>query len=304
MLAARGHRQVADEVGQPDVGRRLELGVLVQEVIDLPRLVADPQVERLLRHQVVEHHEVGAEDLVHPPQRLERVQVVVAGLAVDVGGLAGQLGARGVDRLAARVQHGGHGLLRKPLDLEAGHLPPQLVGDRDVAPRVPEADRRGDEQRAPGARASPRTQRAVAPWRAPRPGGELAQEQVDLTRARAPAAGGPSPSRRHEIARRVSSATRSPRSNGMTASSVPWTTIAGHVRRRHSCLGRPPGRRGPSVALGGDQDLGRRVEPPRDPVLDLLGRVRLGEDLREEELEEARDSRAASSGGCTCAQPS
>ena len=36
-----------------------------------------------------------------------------------------------------------------------------------------------------------------------------------------------------------------------------------------------------------EQDLRRRVEPPRDRVLDLLGRVRLVEELREEELEKA-----------------
>ena len=70
----------------------------MQEVVELPRLVSDPQVELLLAHEVVEHHEVGAQDLVHPANRLERVQVVLAGLAVDVGRLAGELGAGRVDR--------------------------------------------------------------------------------------------------------------------------------------------------------------------------------------------------------------
>ena len=48
MLAAVGHRQPADEVRQPDVGRALQLGVLVQVVVDLPGLVADPEVVALL----------------------------------------------------------------------------------------------------------------------------------------------------------------------------------------------------------------------------------------------------------------
>jgi hypothetical protein len=38
--------------------------------------------------------------------------------------------------------------------------------------------------------------------------------------------------------------------------------------------------------VGQRQRLARRLEPPADTVLDLLGRVRLGEHLREEELEE------------------
>jgi hypothetical protein len=39
--AAFGHRQPADEVGEPAVGEALELGILVEEVVDLPRFVAD-----------------------------------------------------------------------------------------------------------------------------------------------------------------------------------------------------------------------------------------------------------------------
>src|SRR4051794_12312955 len=51
-LAALAHRHDAHEVGHPHVGRGLELGVLVQEVVDLPALVGDPDVERLLLHEV------------------------------------------------------------------------------------------------------------------------------------------------------------------------------------------------------------------------------------------------------------
>ncbi len=41
-LAALGQRQPADEVGEEDERRALVLRVLVQEVVDVPRLVADP----------------------------------------------------------------------------------------------------------------------------------------------------------------------------------------------------------------------------------------------------------------------
>src|SRR3712207_7617967 len=51
-------RSPADEVGEPGVRRRLELGVLVQEVVELPGLVADPEVVRLALGDLAEHHEV------------------------------------------------------------------------------------------------------------------------------------------------------------------------------------------------------------------------------------------------------
>ena len=50
-LAALGQRQPAHEVGQEHERRALVLRVLVQEVVDLPRLVADPQVVGLLARQ-------------------------------------------------------------------------------------------------------------------------------------------------------------------------------------------------------------------------------------------------------------
>jgi hypothetical protein len=65
-LAAVRDRQPADEVRQLDVRGRLQLRVLVQEVVDLPGLVSDSAVVRLLADDIVEEHEVGDQDLVHP----------------------------------------------------------------------------------------------------------------------------------------------------------------------------------------------------------------------------------------------
>jgi hypothetical protein len=42
--AAVLHRQPPDEVGQPDVRGTLPLGVFVEVVVELPCLVADPEV--------------------------------------------------------------------------------------------------------------------------------------------------------------------------------------------------------------------------------------------------------------------
>ena len=60
----------------------------------------------------------------------------------------------------------------------------------------------------------------------------------------------------------------------------------GAAHRAAQRLGRLPVRDA-LLAAGHGQDLRRGVEPPRDAVLERLRRVRLGQRLREEELEEA-----------------
>ncbi len=83
-LAAVGHRQPADEVGQPGVGRPFELGILVQEIVHVPGLVAHPEVVMLVGDQVGEHHEIADHDLVHPPGRLEHVQIVFGAFVLEM----------------------------------------------------------------------------------------------------------------------------------------------------------------------------------------------------------------------------
>ena len=65
VLAAVGHREVADEVRQPHVVTPLELGVLVPELVDLPGFVPDDEVVESLLDHFLEQHEVGHQDLVH-----------------------------------------------------------------------------------------------------------------------------------------------------------------------------------------------------------------------------------------------
>ena len=177
---AVAHRQEADEVGQPRERHALLARVLVQVVVELPRLVADPQVVALLAHDVVEQHEVRGEDLVHAAQRVEAVQVVLGGLRLDVLGLVRQMRAGGVDALALGLEHPGDGVLGEPVDLQVGVQRAQLAGDRHVALGVPEPDRRGDEQRAGAAVGA--EDGGVARRARPSEGvlGEVAQRQVDL----------------------------------------------------------------------------------------------------------------------------
>ena len=51
-------------------------------------------------------------------------------------------------RSPQRLEHARDRVLREPVDLEVGVQRAQLARDRDVAPGVAEADRRGDVQRA------------------------------------------------------------------------------------------------------------------------------------------------------------
>jgi len=74
----------ADHVGHEHVRRDLPLRILVQEVIDLPALVADPKVVAGVPHDVVQQQVVRAQDLVHPAEGVEGGQVVVRGFGLPV----------------------------------------------------------------------------------------------------------------------------------------------------------------------------------------------------------------------------
>ena len=84
----------------------------------------------------------------------------------------------------------------------------------------------------------------------------------------------------------VSSANARPRSNGWQLSRSPWTTRTGQRTRAADRLDLLAVR-GDRLGVIHHQELGGSVEPVGDGVLDLLRRMRLGEHLAEEELEEA-----------------
>ena len=90
----------------------------MQVVVDLPRLVADPEVVLFVAGEVVESHEVREEDLVHAAPGLEAMEIVLGGLALDVLGLVCEVRARRMNVLAARLEHRRHRVLGEPVDLE------------------------------------------------------------------------------------------------------------------------------------------------------------------------------------------
>ena len=250
----------------------------MQVVVELPRLVADPEVVLLVAHNVVEDHEVREQDLVHPADRLEAVQVVLGGLALDVTGLVREIRARGMDPLTACLQHRSHGMLGEPVDLEVGMQLAQLVRDRRISLRVAQADRRRDVEGTFAARPAAHP----AAGRLGR-GDEVAEQQVDLHRV----------ARMREV---TSSLDRHERAGGGLRQRLapPWRADrvllavdhehrATHPRTEvthHVLVEEPPGG-------DGDERLGVGFEPPSHRVLDRLGGVGLGDALGHEELDEA-----------------
>src|SRR6187402_3563052 len=70
------------------------------------------------------------------------MEVVLAGLLLDVPRLAGEAHTEWMDTLASRFEQPRHRVLRQPVDLHAKMEFAQLAGDGDVAPSMAEADRR------------------------------------------------------------------------------------------------------------------------------------------------------------------
>ena len=249
----------------------------MQEVVDLPALVRDPEVEALLPDEVVEDHEVGAEDLVHAAQHLERVQLVLAALGVDVLGLGRQVGAGRVDDLAARLEQRRERRLGEPLDLQAGNLAAQLAGDGDVPPGMAQPDGRADQQGARRLTSAPRrgagkpvahelADQPVHPYRVPRRRDVTRAGQLHVAGAGQLGKGEPPVERLAVVQVALDDQHR--------AAHLP-------ADRLHLFL------RGRDRLVVHELRLHPAVKPVGDRVVELLGRVRLGEHLAEEELEEA-----------------
>ena len=106
VLAARRHRHVADEVGEPGEARLLQFGMLMPVVVDVPGLVGDHEVVAALLDGVLEDHEVRDQHLVHAADRLKAVQVVLAAFELDVPRLAGEPRAQRMDRARCWLRAG------------------------------------------------------------------------------------------------------------------------------------------------------------------------------------------------------
>ncbi len=82
--AAFGHGQVADEIGEPGERAALELGMFVPEMIDIPGFIGDDEIIISVFDQLLKHHEIGDQYLVHAAQCLKDLKIVLAAFAFDM----------------------------------------------------------------------------------------------------------------------------------------------------------------------------------------------------------------------------
>ena len=236
----------------------------MQEVVEVPCLVADPQVVLLVGDDVVEHHEVREQDLVHPPQRLEAVEVVLVRLGLACGPTRWRAARwRGgcARRVASSTSSRGAGRASRSRGRGGACAARRRSRRRDGRDRARSA-RKGRAPARPCATSRP----AGAP--AARRADEVAEQQVDLDRI----------ARIRECDRRLRASRARPRS-------LP------RGPRPARAAGRGPSRRGsrasgsgPAAACSANglvaaetdpadrvgERLGRRLERPADAVLDLL----------------------------------
>ena len=229
-VAAVGHGDPADEIGHPDVRRAFLFGVLVQEIVELPGFVADPEIVRLVAHDVVEDHEVvrpGSRPCAASPgTRAGRARPIRSRCAA----LARQKAAGRVDALAfAPRARAVTGSCASQSISRSGCRLAQFARDRDVALRVAQADGRRDVQRAPRRRARrPALASGLASAAQASRSTKSRMQQVDLHRLTAPQH--VAAVLDHDVARRRSlRPPRAPRVGETSLSCSPWMTSTGHV---------------------------------------------------------------------------
>jgi hypothetical protein len=112
-------------------------------MVDVEGLVGDHEIVLSGLQHLVEDVEVVTHDLVHGAHGLEGVEGMLAALGLDVSRFAGQPGRGGMDPQSGGVEHPGYRMLGQPVDLHIGMECLQFAGDRDIAPRMPQTDGRG-----------------------------------------------------------------------------------------------------------------------------------------------------------------
>src|SRR5215510_4227334 len=143
------HGEHADEVGEEGVARPLEIRILVEEVVEVPALVADPEIVALALHHVGEGHEVRCEDLVHVPQRIEGVELMIGRPALEVLALVLEEARRRVQPLPPMPDDAVGGVRGEEVDDDLGMPLPEPPGDGEIALDVPEPDGAREPEHAP-----------------------------------------------------------------------------------------------------------------------------------------------------------
>ena len=204
-------------------------------------------------------------------------------LGLDVARLVRQVRARRMDPLALGLEHPRHRVLGQPVDLEVRQQRPQLpaiatsrcawpspIGEEMYSARLRRAAARASSAEVGVRRRSMKSRSSRLTFTGSRACGQW-----------------PEPSRRAPACRPVSSASAAPESWGRIG-------VVGPVDDQHRATTRRTAQTdvasSAAVRRAGvaTQCLGIGLQRPADRILALLGRVRLGEHLREEELHEVR----------------
>ena len=172
--------------------------------------------------------------------------------------------------------------LGEPLDLEVGALLAHRVGDGQVAPDVTEPDRRGEEEHA-GASSGVADRRRRGGGRSRTARSTSALIALLTTTGWRAIGRCPEPSR-SRCSAPVHSTMLRLRPCGWQRSAVPCTTSTGAEMPRSSRSASSALSGNRAAAVLGQDDRARGLAGEADDVLELLGRVRLGQHLVEEEL--------------------
>ena len=119
-------------------------------VIDVPGLVGDHQIVIARIDGILEDHEVFDQHLVHAPDGLEAVQLMLARFQFDMPRFAGQLCTQGVHALAAGFQQPRHRILRQPVHLQIRMQLAQFPRDGNVTPPMAKSYGRREIERLLG----------------------------------------------------------------------------------------------------------------------------------------------------------
>lgn len=210
------------------------------------------------------------------------MKIMLARFHLDVLRFTDQSGAQGMKALARGVEQARDGILCQPVDLQSGLQQTQLAGDGDVAATVPQANRRREIECL---LAAPR-RCCLAFGRSGRKSAlqKVGNERVGLGRnateriVTAPADG-------HEFcARDRSHGLRA--GIGLNAIVVAMDHQNGTANLAIHRLADVEGRHDRASFHRLGQHFARGLAGPADGVLDLLGRMRFGEDVADKEVGE------------------
>ena len=216
----------------------------------------------------------------------------------------GQVGAGRMDALAVRLEHPRHRILREPVDL-AARAPARAARARWRRRAARGRARSATRRTALACGGTSRARHVFRGRGRSAPSAfELSEQLVDPSTG-SRAFGDVAPPPRSARARRRWSRRpgRRPRAGGRDPRRRGSTRLGQETRATSPQSSAPRPQSRPRRAGGGER-RGVDVQAPPTRVLDLLRRVRLGEDLREEEPEELHVvGPRASNGGCTLPSP-